>query len=114
MTDTPLTPIEVLTLVGLSDRPRYGYELVERIGDLSEARIEVRPGNLYRVIHRLLERGLVTEAAAPEPSSEGPPRQYFQATPEGRRVVARELEMYAGMRRALARPGDAEPATGEA
>jgi len=43
-------------LAALGDRPRYGYELPERIEALSEETVRIRPGNLYRVLHRLQER----------------------------------------------------------
>lgn len=105
-----LTALEVFTLAGLSDRPRYGYELVERIEDLSEGRVGVRPGNLYRVIHRLEERGLVREVEIGDSEAEDQRRQYFQATPEGKEQAARELRMYADLLEtlpALARVGTA-------
>lgn len=96
-----LTPLEVFTLAGLSDRPRYGYELVERIEALSEGRVGVRPGNLYRVIHRLEERGLVRQVEVADSDAGDERRQYFEATPEGKRQAARELRMYAGLLEAL-------------
>lgn len=97
MSDPTLTPVEMLTLAGLTDRPRYGYELVERIGELSGGRVRVRPGNLYRVIHRLASRGLVREEASPGSDTEDERRQYFSATEEGRRLAAEQLQMYAGV-----------------
>jgi DNA-binding PadR family transcriptional regulator len=114
--ETPLTPIELLTLAGLGTRARYGYELVQSIAAISGDRVEVRPGNLYRVLHRLGERGLVEEASAPEGATgDDPRRQYFRATAEGRRVVADELEMYDRVRRSVAWPDDdPDPVVGDA
>lgn len=43
-------------LAALGDRLRYGYELSERIETLSEETVRIRPGILYRVLHRLQER----------------------------------------------------------
>lgn len=108
-----LTPLEVLTLAGLSDRPRYGYELVERIEALSAGRVGVRPGNLYRVIHRLAERGLIREVAVAGDEAADERRQYFQATEEGRRQAARELRMYAEVLETLPALGELG-ATGDA
>lgn len=92
---TPLTPIEILTLSALGDRPRYGYELVERIEELSAGRVSVRPGNLYRVLHRLEAQGLVEETASPFEGPDDDRRQYFGATAQGKAVAARQLRMYA-------------------
>ncbi len=113
MPESPLTPVELLVLSGLEDRARYGYELVERIQELSRGRIEVRPGNLYRVLNRLAERGLVKEVPAEEVAVEAgdPRRQYFGLTPGGRRTLVAELSMYAdvlgGLKGPRLSPGEA-------
>lgn len=105
----PLPPIEVLALAALGDRPRYGYELVERIEALTDGRVGVRPGNLYRVLHRLEARGWVEEAEPPPPEAgEDDRRQYLRATPEGLRVAREQLEMYARVRGLVPEPGRGE------
>ena len=89
------TPLELIVLAALSDRDRYGYELVERIAELTDGRVRIRPGNLYRVIQRLMDRALVEETTAEMPDAGGDERRrYFRATPEGCRVAADELAMY--------------------
>jgi DNA-binding PadR family transcriptional regulator len=90
---TDLTPVELIVLVAVSDRARYGYELVRRIAELTDDRIQVRPGNLYRVLQRLMERGLAREVAVPK-AGEDERRRYFRATPQGCRVAAEELALY--------------------
>lgn len=89
-----LTSLEAIVLAALADRARYGYELVERIAELTGGRKRVRPGNLYRVLERLERRGLAeeTEEAAPEGSDER--RRYFRATRAGVRAAEAELSMY--------------------
>lgn len=87
-----LTPVELVVLAALSDRARYGYELVHRIAELTDGRVRVRPGNLYRVLERLMERGLVRETAAG--AGEDERRRYFRATAQGCRVAAEELSLY--------------------
>jgi len=106
---TPLPPIEVLTLAALGERPRYGYELVERIERLTGGRVRIRPGNLYRVLHRLEARGWVEESPPP-PAAEGEDdrRQYFRASPAGLRAAREQLEMYARVRDLIPEPGRGE------
>jgi DNA-binding PadR family transcriptional regulator len=87
-----LTTVETVILAAVSDRPRYGYELVQRMTELTDGRMSVRPGNLYRVLDRLVSRGLVSETESAQPGDDR--RRYFQATSQGRRVVADELAMY--------------------
>lgn len=90
-----LTAIETVLLASISDRPRYGYELVQRMAELTDGGMQVRPGNLYRVLHRLMDRGLVRETPSADGSEEDERRRYFGATALGRRVAAAELAMYA-------------------
>jgi DNA-binding PadR family transcriptional regulator len=81
-------------LAAIAERPRYGYEMVERIRELTDGRVSIRPGNLYRILHRLVEQRLATEMKGARPG-EDPRRRYFQATAPGKRAAANELAMYA-------------------
>jgi DNA-binding PadR family transcriptional regulator len=92
-----LTTVEVVVLAAVSDRARYGYELVERIGELTDGSVQMRPGNLYRVLSRLVDSGLVAELPPPRDVDER--RRYFRATAQGRRAAANQLDMYAGVLR---------------
>lgn len=87
-----LTPLEAIVIAALSDRARYGYELVERIAALTEGRTRVRPGNLYRVLERLGSRGLVEETDVA--GSEDERRRYFRATESGVAAADAELSFY--------------------
>jgi DNA-binding PadR family transcriptional regulator len=86
-----LTPVEAVTLAALSDGPRYGYDLVQRIAELTDDRLTVRPGNLYRVLDRLMEAGYVAES---EQTTGDERRRYFRLTKSGARTAAEELYMY--------------------
>lgn len=89
-----LTPLEAIVIAALTDRPRYGYDLVRRIGELTDGRMDVRPGNLYRVLDRLGERGLVAETPHAARADEDERRRYFRATERGVRAAELELSMY--------------------
>jgi DNA-binding PadR family transcriptional regulator len=53
----------------------------------------VRPGNLYRVLDRLVDAGLVAEGAPPDGPSQGAERtRHFAITERGRVRVATEAE----------------------
>src|SRR5687768_189149 len=60
-----LTSLEAVILAAIADRARYGYELVQRVAELTDGRVNVRPGNLYRILYRLSERGLARELGEP-------------------------------------------------
>jgi DNA-binding PadR family transcriptional regulator len=89
-----LTSLEAIVLAALADRPRYGYELVQRIDELTEGRKQIRPGNLYRVLERLEARGYAEEAVNAAEDGEDERRRYFRATRAGIRAAEEELSMY--------------------
>src|SRR5437870_653522 len=89
----PLKPLDVELLLALTEEDRHGYALVQAIAERTGGLLKLDPGNLYRVIKRLLADGLVAEAGARETAdAEGERRRYYRLTPLGRRVLAAELE----------------------
>ena len=88
----PLKPVELHLLLALADGELHGYGLVQAIAERTDDLIRLEPGNLYRVIRRLLKAGLVAESrrrAAPDLDDER--RRYYRVTGLGERVTAAEL-----------------------
>jgi poly-beta-hydroxybutyrate-responsive repressor len=76
---------EAALLVLLAARPTHGYELIERLPELSgEERVDV--GNLYRTLRSLEDEGLVTSEWQPE--LPGPAKRTYTLTAEGHAVLA--------------------------
>ena len=89
----PLKPVDLELLLALASEDRHGYGLVQAISARTDGLIVLDPGNLYRVIKRLLADGLVAEAEQRSAGAEGEERRrYYRITPLGRRVLAAELE----------------------
>jgi DNA-binding PadR family transcriptional regulator len=89
----PLKPVDLELLLALADEDRHGYGLVQAISRHTGGLLELDPGNLYRVVKRLLEEGLVAEAGHRNAAdAEGERRRYYRLTPLGARVLAAELE----------------------
>ena len=89
----PLKPVDLELLVALADGERHGYGLVQSIEDHTNGLLKLDPGNLYRVIKRLLTEGLIAEAdqrAAQDVGGER--RRYYRLTPLGGRVLGAELQ----------------------
>lgn len=62
--------------------PRYAFEMIEALGKTGMLTTE---GTLYPLLSRLRRDGLVkTEWRE---STDGPPRRYYELTPEGRRAL---------------------------
>ena len=88
----PLRPVDLHLLIALADDDQHGYALVRAIEQSTDGLVRLDPGNLYRVIKRLLDDGLVADAprrAASQPGEER--RRYYRITALGRRVLAAEL-----------------------
>ncbi len=76
--------LEYCVLALLTDRPRYGFELVELLGHVDG--MLTSEGTIYPLLGRLRRDRLVdTEWRE---SSGGPPRKYYRLTPDGRRALA--------------------------
>ncbi len=89
----PLKPVDLEMLLALADTERHGYGLVQAIAAHTDGLVTLDPGNLYRVIKRLLADGLVAESGQREAAeARGERRRYYRITPLGRRVLAAELD----------------------
>lgn len=103
---SPLKPVEFLALAVLVDEPLHGYGIVQQIEARTGGRVQLRPGDVYRVIYRLEERGLLRKDdgftagagdGAPEDASarQLERRSYYAITEAGRTLVRDEAEMLA-------------------
>lgn len=89
----PLRPVDLELLLALADQERHGYGLVRAIAAHTNGLVSLDPGNLYRVIKRLLESGLVAEAGHRNAADAGGERRrYYRITALGGRVLAAELD----------------------
>jgi poly-beta-hydroxybutyrate-responsive repressor len=71
---------EPAILLLLRERPAHGYDLLERLPELTgEQRVEM--GNLYRLLRALEEEGLV--ASEWDEASSGPAKRRYSITEQG-------------------------------
>jgi DNA-binding PadR family transcriptional regulator len=88
----PLKPVDLEILLALAEENRHGYGLVQAVAAHTDNLITLDPGNLYRVIKRLLDAGLVGEAGHKTVADAGGERRkYYALAPLGGRVLAAEL-----------------------
>ena len=89
----PLKPVEFLLLLALVEGEQHGYGLAREIDERTDGVVRLEPGNLYRVIRRLVDDGLVEPAARRvAPDAEDERRRYYRITAKGQRVAALEGE----------------------
>ena len=90
------TRLAILQLV--SERERYGYEIVAQIRARTSGVLEVAEGNVYPALHALESEGHVASTwREVEPGV--PPRKYYRITPRGREhrdALVKEWNEYTG------------------
>ena len=87
-----LTPTVYEILVALADADRHGYDIMREVEQRTSGSIVIRPGSLYRAIHRLLEQGWIEELEErPAPELDDERRRYYRITSAGREAAATEV-----------------------
>ena len=90
------TRLAILQLV--SERERYGYEIISAIRDGTNGALEVAEGNVYPALHALEAEDYITSTwREVEPGV--PPRKYYRITDRGhehRSMLVKEWTEYAG------------------
>ena len=97
----PLKPAVFYILLVLAGRESHGYGVMQAVREQSGGQVPLRTGSFYRHLARLIEAGLVSEAAT-RPAGDDPRRgTYYRITPRGQRVLAAERERLAALVAAL-------------
>jgi DNA-binding PadR family transcriptional regulator len=87
----PLKPVDLVLLLALLDEERHGYALAREIESRTDGLVRLEPGNLYRVIRRLEDDGLIAESGRrPAADRDDERRRYYRITPLGAEVAAHE------------------------
>jgi PadR family transcriptional regulator len=81
---------EPAVLLLLTDGPKHGYELLERLPELAGGEEVVDLGNLYRMLRALEQEGVVTSEWRADLS--GPARRTYELTDAGRALLERWAE----------------------
>ena len=84
----PLTPITFHVLLAVVDAPRHGYGIMKHVEESSGK--SVGPGTVYGALRRLAHEGLVQEGDQRQPERGRHPRQLFEITQLGRKVLSAE------------------------
>ena len=77
--------LELLILLMVEKKDRYGYELVEKVSKI----VDVSEGTIYPILKRLTNEGLF-EVYTKE-STEGPIRKYYHITVSGKETLKKQL-----------------------
>jgi len=84
-----------LILSILLEGESYGYQIIQRVKELSGGGVEWSDGMLYPVLHRLEKNNLI--ASSWKMSDGGRHRKYYTIQPRGREDLFREMEEWMSM-----------------
>ena len=90
-----LRTTDLFVLAVLSSGPHHGYALSQAIDERSGGRVQVRPGDLYRVLYRMDAAGLIEEVPDRSRPAGDARRTYYRITPLGRRTARDQARMLA-------------------
>lgn len=89
-----LKRIEFLVLAVLEEAPLHGYGVTKEIERLTRGAVQIRPGSLYRVLDRLMHRGLLAPSEGCQTDEPGHERRsYYRITERGRGAVRAEADL---------------------
>ena len=78
----------VLKLLAENDR-MYGYEITQKVEELTKGKIQLTYGALYPVLHKLEKEGiLITESQ----NVNNRMRIYYKLTPKGKSIAVEKIE----------------------
>jgi PadR family transcriptional regulator PadR len=89
--------LQYCVLALLAEHERYGFDLVRALAEMDG--MVTSEGTIYPLLGRLRRDGLVATTWQESPS--GPPRRYYQLTPEGRRALDEFTVEWARFRNAV-------------
>ncbi len=92
---TGLLSLLVMTILRREEEEQYGYQIIERLKQITDGGLVVPEGTIYPILHSLHEYGFVRTKW--KVSENGPPRKYYRLTQDGERA----LEEGAGLWRSL-------------
>ena len=86
---------EALILTALLPRERYGLEIISKVKEISDGRVEPSLGGLYTTLHRMEEKGLI-EGRWGETTTvrQGARRRYYSVSGLGIRALKDTTQLY--------------------
>ncbi|MEW5937739.1 MAG: helix-turn-helix transcriptional regulator [Candidatus Thermoplasmatota archaeon] len=86
--------IQLCILALLRRTPKYGFQILKEMREMSEGYLDLKEGTLYPALHRLEKRGLLRSEWVIEDEK---PRRYYSLTPRGRSALEEGLEQWRWM-----------------
>lgn len=87
--------LEMLVLKLLSEKEKYGYQLISELKEKSDGLFLLKEGTLYPILYRLEDEELVVSRWS-EPKGKEVSRKYYVVTEKGIDVLTQLSELWRG------------------
>ena len=87
-----VSPVQMWILLILSDGPNYGYNLIQRLGEMFWGLWKPKAGTVYPALEKLMEQGLITGKV--EHREEAPERRYYTITVNGEYALKQGMDKW--------------------
>lgn len=77
--------VQLVLLALLQDTPKYGFQIIRELSDMTDGFFDLKEGTLYPALRRLESKGYLEGAWRTE--EEGGPRKYYHITDSGRKAL---------------------------
>lgn len=82
-----LNDTELAIVAALIEEPLYGTELIDRVADVSNKKIQLTLGGVYPTLHRMQRKGLIAGYWGDDAETRGGARRrYYKVTGAGQRA----------------------------
>lgn len=85
-----LKPAVFHILLALAEHESHGYAVMQAVREQSGGRVRLQTGSFYRHLTKLIDEGLVAEAAAPRAVADPRRGTHYRLTAQGRQALERE------------------------
>lgn len=86
--------LDMIVLKLLASEAKYGYQIIQEMKEKSGEIFLLKDGTLYPILYRLEDDGLVVSRWSGAKGKQVA-RKYYEITEEGRRTLARIVEVWA-------------------
>src|SRR6266404_4545185 len=93
----------------IAEGESYGYEIIQKVRELSGGRIQWSDGMLYPVLHRLERDGLIDSEW--KEAESGRERKYYLLNSDGRKVLKTERQQWLTVHNTLSKLWKIKPAS---
>ena len=95
----------ILSILAISDS--YGYEIIRKVGELSDNELQWKDGMLYPILHKLEKEGCVRSYWKKSPA--GRKRKYYTIEESGKTVLEEQKSQWHSVHNALNKLWGGEP-----